>query len=163
MTRALDALAAERRRLPMVGFDTDYVFEGPDGKASLLDMFEHRRQLIVYHFMWPGSHHCPGCSSFTHNIGHLAHLHARDTTLAMVSPGPLTEIEPFKQRMGWTVPWYSSQHSDFNTDCGTGSGAGLGGLHDRGPGLRPRSIRGEVLAAHGHAQRGSRGHPDPHL
>jgi predicted dithiol-disulfide oxidoreductase (DUF899 family) len=125
LTRALDALAAERRRLPMVGFDTDYAFEGPDGKASLLDMFEHRRQLIVYHFMWPGSHHCPGCSSFTDNIGHLAHLHARETTLALVSPGQLTEIEPFKQRMGWTVPWYSSQHNDFNADCGAGSGAGL--------------------------------------
>ncbi|MFJ9370846.1 DUF899 domain-containing protein [Nocardia sp. NPDC101769] len=125
LTRSLDALAAERRRLPMVGFDTDYVFEGPHGKAGLLDMFEHRRQLIVYHFMWPGSHHCLGCSSFTDNIGHLAHLHARDTTLALVSPGPLTEIEPFKQRMGWTVPWYSSQHSDFDADCGTGAGFGL--------------------------------------
>src|SRR5881227_364299 len=87
-TRARDALAAERRRLPMVRIEKDYSFEGPEGKASLLDLFEGRRQLIVYHFMfapgvdgWPDAG-CDGCSMFVDNIGHLAHLHARDTSLA---------------------------------------------------------------------------------
>ncbi|MEV7007075.1 DUF899 domain-containing protein [Streptosporangium sp. NPDC051022] len=125
LTRALDALAAERRRLPMVRFGKKYVFEGPDGEVGLLDLFEGRRQLVVYHFMWPGTHHCPGCSSFTDNIGDLAHLHARDTSLALVSDGPFTEIRALKERMGWTVPWYSSRHGDLNADCGTGGGFGL--------------------------------------
>ncbi|MBC6461678.1 DUF899 domain-containing protein [Actinomadura sp. HBU206391] len=125
LTRALDALAAERRRLPMVPFDKEYLFDGPGGSARLLELFEHRRQLIVYHFMWPGDHYCVGCSGFTDNIGHLAHLNARDTSMALVSAGPLAEIEPFKKRMGWTLPWYSSQHSDFNTDCGVTAGFGL--------------------------------------
>ncbi|MFF5212518.1 DUF899 domain-containing protein [Streptosporangium sp. NPDC000396] len=131
LTRALDALAAERRRLPMVRFDKEYVFEGPDGRAGLLDLFEYRRQLVVYHFMWTGGHHCKGCSSFADNIGHLAHLRARDTSLALVSDGSLAEIEAFKRRMGWTVPWYSSRPggsndvNDFNADCGTGGGFGL--------------------------------------
>src|SRR2546428_2350268 len=89
--RARDALAAERRRLPMVRIDKDYVFEGPDRTASLLDLFDGRRQLIVYHFMfaegvdgWPSAG-CPGCSMFTDQIAHLAHLHARNTTLVLVS------------------------------------------------------------------------------
>ncbi|WP_327271975.1 DUF899 domain-containing protein [Streptomyces sp. NBC_01224] len=126
LTRALDALAVERRRLPMVRFDADYAFEGPHGKSTLTGLFEGHRQLIVYHFMWSGGgHYCPGCSSFTDNIGNLAHLHARDTTLALVSDGPLAEIAPFKRRMGWTVPWYSSHNSNFNADCGTGGGFGL--------------------------------------
>jgi predicted dithiol-disulfide oxidoreductase (DUF899 family) len=125
-TRARDALAAERRRLPMVRFDKDYVLEGPDGKASLLDLFDGRRQLIVYHFMWLGRHeHCSGCSLFADNVGHLAHLHARDTSFVLVSPGPLAEIEPFKRRMGWTIPWFSSLCSDFNADCGITTGFGL--------------------------------------
>jgi predicted dithiol-disulfide oxidoreductase (DUF899 family) len=127
LTRALDALAAERRRLPMVQIDKDYVFEGTEGIASLLDLFDGRRQLIVYHFMMaPGSdHRCPGCSSFVDNIGHLAHLHARDTTLILVSPAPLSQIKPYKERMGWTVPWFSSNGNDFNIDCGAGGGFGL--------------------------------------
>ncbi|CRK83318.1 DUF899 domain-containing protein [Neobacillus massiliamazoniensis] len=127
LTRALDALAAERRRLPMVRIDKEYVFEGLNGKASLLDLFDGRRQLIVYHFMMvPGSdHRCPGCSSFVDNIGHLAHLHARDTTLILVSPAPLSQIEPYKKRMGWTVPWFSSNGDNFNVDCGAGRGFGL--------------------------------------
>src|SRR5437879_12321084 len=90
-TRARDALAAERRRLPMVRIDKDYVFDGPDGKASLLDLFDGRRQLIVYHFMfapgvdgWPTAG-CPGCSQFVDNLGHLPHLPARDTSLVRVS------------------------------------------------------------------------------
>ena len=123
-TRARDALAAERRRLPMVRIDEDYVFEGPDGKASLLDLFDGRRQLIVYHFMFaPGVHGwptagCDGCSMFVDNLGHLAHLHARNTSLVLVSRAPLAQIEPYRERMGWTVPWFSSFGSDFNVDFG---------------------------------------------
>jgi predicted dithiol-disulfide oxidoreductase (DUF899 family) len=129
LTRALDALAAERRKLPMVRTDPEqkHVFEGPEGRASLLDLFGGRRQLIVYHFMMaPGTrHYCPGCSSFADNIGHLAHLHARDTTFVLVSPAPLAQIEPYKQRMGWTVPWFSSNGDSFNNECGAGKGFGL--------------------------------------
>jgi predicted dithiol-disulfide oxidoreductase (DUF899 family) len=119
-TRARDALAAERRRLPMVRIDKDYVFAGRDGKANLLDLFEGRRQLIVYHFMFGPNQDqgCDGCSMFADNVGHLAHLHARDTSLALVSRAPLAKIEPYKKRMGWTVPWYSSFGSDFNVDFG---------------------------------------------
>ena len=125
-TRALDALAAERRKLPMVEFDNDYAFEGADGAASLLDLFEGRRQLIVYHFMLaPGAHPCVGCSAFVDNIGHLAHLHARDTSLALVSRAPIARIESFKQRMGWSVPWFSSFGSDFDAYCGITTGFGL--------------------------------------
>jgi predicted dithiol-disulfide oxidoreductase (DUF899 family) len=119
-TRARDALAAERRRLPMVEIDKEYDFEGPDGQATLLDLFEGRRQLILYHFMFGPNQDegCNGCSMFADHIGHLAHLHARDTSLALVSRAPLAKIEPFKKRMGWTVPWYSSFRSDFNVDFG---------------------------------------------
>src|SRR6266851_4961013 len=119
-TRALDALAAKRRRLPMVRIDKEYVFEGPDGPATLADLFEGRRQLIVYHFMLgPGwERPCEGCSSFADNIGNLAHLHARDTTMVLVSRAPQAEIQPLKARMGWSLPWYSSNGSDFNFDLG---------------------------------------------
>jgi predicted dithiol-disulfide oxidoreductase (DUF899 family) len=119
-TRARDALAAERRRLPMVRIEKDYVFDGPDGKARLPDLFEGRRQLILYHFMFGPNQDvgCDGCSMFADNIGHLAHLHARDTSLVLVSRAPLAKIEPYKQRMGWPVPWYSSFESDFNVDFG---------------------------------------------
>lgn len=123
-TRAQDALAAERRRLPMVRIEKDYVFEGPEGEVSLLDLFAGRRQLIIYHFMfapgvdgWPSAG-CPGCSMFADQIGNLAHLHARDTSLALVSRAPVAKIEPYKKRMGWTVPWFSSSGSDFNVDFG---------------------------------------------
>jgi predicted dithiol-disulfide oxidoreductase (DUF899 family) len=119
-TRARDALAAERRRLPMVRIEKDYIFEGPEGKASLLDLFEGRRQLILYHFMFgPNQDHgCDGCSMVIDNLGHLAHLHARDTSFAAVSRAPLAKIEPFKERMGWAIPWYSSFEGDFNVDFG---------------------------------------------
>jgi predicted dithiol-disulfide oxidoreductase (DUF899 family) len=123
-TRERDALAAERRRLPMVRIDKEYVFEGPDGKASLLDLFEGRRQLIVYHFMfapgvdgWPDAG-CDGCSMVVDSVGHLAHLHARDVSFALVSRAPVESIEPYRRRMGWTIPWYSSANSDFNVDFG---------------------------------------------
>src|SRR5918999_3295955 len=130
-TRGRDALAAGRRRLPMVRFDKDYVFEGPDGEASLLDLFDGRRQLIVYHFMfepgapgWPEAG-CDGCSMFVDNLCHPAHLHARDTSLVLVSRAPLEKIERYRARMGWTVPWYSLAGNSFNDDCGITSGFGL--------------------------------------
>jgi predicted dithiol-disulfide oxidoreductase (DUF899 family) len=124
LTRRRDALNAERRRLPMVRIEKDYVFESPNGKASLLELFEGRLQLIIYHFMWlwnagkPRDEGCPSCSAWTDHIsrGHLTHLHARGTTIALVSRAPLSKIEPFKKRMGWTSPWYSSFGSDFNYD-----------------------------------------------
>ena len=129
-TRARDALAAQRRRLPMARIDKGYVFEGPGGEAPLLDLFEGRRQLIIYHFMfapdvpgWPDAG-CDGCSMFVDNIGHLAHLHARDTSLALVSRAPLAQIEPYKMRMGWALPWFSSFGSDFNADVGVTTGQG---------------------------------------
>jgi predicted dithiol-disulfide oxidoreductase (DUF899 family) len=120
LTRQRDALNAERRRLPMVRIDKDYVFEGPDGKASLLDLFEGRRQLIVYHFMfhpeWDDG--CPSCSAGADEVskGLLEHLHIRNTTLAYVSRAPLAKIEDYKARKGWFFPWYSSFGSDFNYD-----------------------------------------------
>ncbi len=124
-TRARDALAAERRRLPMVAFAKDYAFDGPDGAARLPNLFEGRRQLIVYHFMLePGGEPCGGCSFFTDNVGHLAHLRARGTSFALVSRAPQAEIAPFKARMGWTIPWYSSI-DDFSGDCGITTGFGL--------------------------------------
>jgi predicted dithiol-disulfide oxidoreductase (DUF899 family) len=121
-TRARDALAAKRRRLPMVRIDKDYVVDGPDGKASLLDLFDARRQLLLYHFMFGPNEDagCDGCSMFVDQIGHLAHLHARDTSFALVSRAPLTKVEAYRQRMGWTIPWYSSSESDFNVDFGVG-------------------------------------------
>ena len=84
LTRAHDALAAERRRLPWVRIETDYVFQGPDGKARLVDLFDGRRQLLIYHFMFGPTRDagCPGCTMFVDQIGHLAHLHARDTSFA---------------------------------------------------------------------------------
>ncbi len=117
-TRRRDALNAARRKLPRVKIDKEYFFEAPTGRARLLDLFEGRRQLIVYHFMFDPSwdEGCPMCSLLADNIGHLAHLHARDTALAVVSRAPLAKIKPFKARMGWTFTWYSSWGSDFNYD-----------------------------------------------
>ena len=119
-TRARDALAAERRRLPMVKIDTEYAFEGPEGEATLLDLFEGRRQLLLYHFMFGPNQDegCNGCSMMADHIGHLEHLHARDTSLVLVSRAPFEKLTPFKERMGWTIPWYSSYQSDFNVDFG---------------------------------------------
>lgn len=126
LTRAMDALAAERRRMPIVQVANDYTFEGPDGTASLLDLFEGRRQLIVYCFMWHDVDNvCSGCAMFTDNVGHLAHLHARDTSFALVSKGPVRGIQRVKRRMGWTIPWYSSLGNDFHEDMGVGDGFGL--------------------------------------
>jgi len=119
-TRARDGLAAERRRLPMVLIDKEYVFDGPNGRATLLDLFEGRRQLLLYNFMFGPNQDvgCNGCSMFVDQIGHLAHLHARDTSFVLVSRAPIEKIEPYRRRMGWSIPWYSSFESDFNVDQG---------------------------------------------
>lgn len=118
LTRERDAVNAERRRLPMVEIGKEYTFEGPDGELTLLDLFEGRRQLIIYHLMWRWDLDagCPSCSFLVDNIGHLSHLHAADTTLAVVSRGPWATLNRFWSRMGWTVPVYSSFGSDFNYD-----------------------------------------------
>jgi predicted dithiol-disulfide oxidoreductase (DUF899 family) len=120
MTRARDALNTKRRRLPMVRVEKDYEFDGPEGKASLTDLFEGRRQLMVGHFMFdPGwDDGCPSCSAGADEMsdGLQEHLHARDTSFAYVSRAPLEKIEDYKARKGWTFAWYSSYGSDFNYD-----------------------------------------------
>ena len=123
LTRARDALAAERRRMPRMAVEKDYRFEGPHGPASLLDLFEGRRQLIVYRFFFdPGMKRhpeagCLGCSFGADQVAHLAHLNARDTTLAYVSRGQQPDIERYRERMGWQVPWYTIT-DDFDVDFG---------------------------------------------
>ena len=123
VTRARDALAAERRRMPMMAVEKEYAFEGPDGRASLLDLFEGRSQLIVYRFFfepgvakWPESG-CPGCSFLADQVAHIAHLNARDTTLAFVSRAPQDDIRGLEERMGWDIPWYTVT-DNFDADFG---------------------------------------------
>ena len=132
--RAGDELAAKRRRLPMVEIDKAYALEGPSGTASLLDLFEGRPQLIVYHFMFGPSadQGCGGCSMFVDNLGQLDHLRVRDTSFALVSRAPLPKLEAFKQRMDWDVPWYSSFDSDFNLDFGVSPPEPQPGSHQDG-------------------------------
>jgi predicted dithiol-disulfide oxidoreductase (DUF899 family) len=116
-----DALAAERRELPWVRVDKNYVFEAPGGKESLADLFERRSQLIVQHFMFgPGwKEGCPSCSFMADHVGGaLVHLAHRDVTFVAVSRAPLTQIEAFKKRMGWEFKWVSSAGNDFNFDYG---------------------------------------------
>jgi predicted dithiol-disulfide oxidoreductase (DUF899 family) len=124
--RAQDEVNAERRRLPMVEITKDYRFTGPDGPRSLLELFDGRRQLIVYHHMlFAGDpHRCSGCALVADNMAHPAHLHARDTTLVMTSPAPLSEIEPYRKRMGWTIPWFSGTQ-EFADDFGSGKAFGI--------------------------------------
>jgi predicted dithiol-disulfide oxidoreductase (DUF899 family) len=121
-TQARDALAAERRRLPLVRIEKEYAFEGSEGEVTLSELFERRRQLLLYHFMFGPNQDvgCDGCSMFVDQIGHLAHLHARDTSFALVSRAPIEKIAAYKERMGWTIPWLSSFDSDFNVDFGVG-------------------------------------------
>jgi predicted dithiol-disulfide oxidoreductase (DUF899 family) len=123
LTRARDALAAERRRMPRMAVEKAYAFEGPHGPASLLDLFDGRRQLVVYRFFfepavagWP-EHGCTGCSFGADQVAHLAHLNARDTTLVYVSRAPQADIERYRARMGWQVPWYTLT-DDFDADFG---------------------------------------------
>ena len=117
-TRAGDELAALRRALPAVPVEREYVFEGPDGTASLLDLFAGRRQLVVYHFMFgpDWAEGCPHCSYLVDHFTHLEHLHARDTALVVVSRAPWRTIAPFRERMGWTFPWYSTAGNGFGQD-----------------------------------------------
>ncbi len=124
MTRARDALAAERRRMPWLAADKDYAFDGPAGKLSLLDLFAGRRQLIVYRaFFEPGvhgwpEHGCIGCSMVADQVSHLAHLNARDTTLVFASRAPQADIARLKARMGWQeIPWFTITDS-FDADFG---------------------------------------------
>ena len=131
LTRARDALAARRRRMPWLAVEKEYRFEGPDGPASLLDLFDGRRQLIVYRFFYApdvttyaeggGTYPeraCAGCSFGADQVANLAHLNARDTTLAYASRAPQAEIRGLKQRMGWEqIPWYTIT-DDFDKDFG---------------------------------------------
>ncbi len=129
-TRRRDALAAERRRLPMVRVEKDYTFKSAQGNVAWGDLFDGRRQLILYHFMfapdvtgWPDAG-CPGCSMLVDNVGHLAHFHARDTSFVLVSRAPLPKINIYRKRMGWKIPWVSSAGSDFNVDFGVTTSEG---------------------------------------
>ena len=125
LTRARDALAAERRRLPMMRVEKEYSFEGPEAEFSLLDLFDGRRQLIVYRFFLdPGmqiasypENGCPGCTMFADNLPNLTHLKARDTTMVFVSAGSQQAIHTYRERMGWDVPWYTTL-DDFTADFG---------------------------------------------
>ena len=123
VTRARDALAAERRRMPWLPVEKDYAFEGPEGTVSLPGLFAGRRQLIVYRaFFEPGvhgwpEHACPGCSLVADQVAHLAHLNARDTTLVFASRAPQPDIERVRARMGWDIPWYTMTDS-FDADHG---------------------------------------------
>ena len=132
LTRARDTLAAERRRMPWVAVEKKYEFNGPEGKASLLDLFDGRRQLVLYRAFfepdvvgWP-EHACVGCSMIADHIGNLAHLNARDTTLAFASRAPQKDIARLKARMDWKMPWYTITDNfdkDFGVDEWHGSNA----------------------------------------
>jgi predicted dithiol-disulfide oxidoreductase (DUF899 family) len=117
-TRNADALAAERRRLPMVRVERDYELTGPNGVVALPDLFDGRPQLIVVHHMLRPADPspCPGCGMFVDSMCHPAHLHSRGVSRAMVAEAPIEEIEAFRRRMGWDVPWYSVLGTTFNTD-----------------------------------------------
>ena len=132
LTRARDALAAQRRRMPWLAVDEEYAFDGPAGRVRLLDLFEGRRQLIVYRaffepgvYGWP-HHACRGCSLVADQVAHPAHLNARDTTLAFVSRAPQADIARVKARMGWNMPWYTMTDrfdADFGVDQWHGTNA----------------------------------------
>lgn len=115
-TRDRDALAAERRRLPAVEFPTHFEFDGPAWRVAIPERFEGRRQLIVYHFWFPqAGDPCKGCTMFADQVSELAHLHARGTTIALVSTAPQERIQAFKERMGWELPWYTVVGDEFQT------------------------------------------------
>jgi predicted dithiol-disulfide oxidoreductase (DUF899 family) len=121
VTRARDALAAARRRMPMVAVEKEYRFEGPDGPATLLDLFDGRHQLIVYRFFMDPDmssypeRGCPGCSFGADQLGHLAHLRARDTNYVAVSRGTQEHLQRYRSHMGWEFPWYTITDS-FDAD-----------------------------------------------
>jgi predicted dithiol-disulfide oxidoreductase (DUF899 family) len=122
-TRALDALAARRRRLPMVKIDNGYAFATPAGTKTLLDLFDGRGQLVVYQFMDNGpDDYCPGCTNFTNAVVNLAALAERGVSWVTVSNMPLAQIEAYKARMGWTLPFVSSRGTSFADDFGADGG-----------------------------------------
>jgi predicted dithiol-disulfide oxidoreductase (DUF899 family) len=122
-TRTLDALAARRRRLPMVEFDSGYTFGTPEGPKTLLDLFDGRNQLVVYQFMDNGpDDYCPGCTRLTNNIPDITELAEYGVSWVTVSNMPLAQIEAYKARMGWKVPFVSSRGTSFADDCGAGGG-----------------------------------------
>ena len=136
LTHARDALAAERRRMPRLAVDREYAFDGPEGTASLLDLFDGRHQLILYRaFFEPGvsgwpEHACIGCSMVADQVAHVAHLNARDTTLVFASRAPQADIERVKARMGWEMPWYTLT-DDFDADFGVDEWHGTNAfIHD---------------------------------
>ena len=118
LTKQYDRVNAERRRLPMVKIEKNYVFDGPNGNWSFEDLFEGRRQLIVYHFMFDPTWEkgCPGCTGLVNALGDLSLLKARDTTFAVVSRAPLAKLNAYKAEKGWSIAWFSSFGSDFNYD-----------------------------------------------
>jgi predicted dithiol-disulfide oxidoreductase (DUF899 family) len=139
LTRARDALAAQRRRMPWLAVEKEYTFEGPAGKTNLPGLFDGRRQLIVYRaFFDPGvtgwpDHACVGCSLVADQVAHVAHLGARDTTLVFVSRAPQPDIARVKARMGWTMPWYTLTDEfdkDFGVDEWHGTNAFIRGEGD---------------------------------
>jgi predicted dithiol-disulfide oxidoreductase (DUF899 family) len=122
LTHRHDEISTKRRELPMVPIEKDYVFDGPNGETRLIDMFEGRHQLIIYHFMFhpEWDEGCPSCTAGTDEVseGFIEHLHVRDTTYALVSRAPLAKLEKWKAARGWDLPWYSSFGTDFNYDFG---------------------------------------------
>jgi len=118
LTKHYDRVNAERRRLPMVKIEKDYSFESPAGKRSLGELFEDRRQLIVYHFMFDPAWDkgCSGCTGFVNALGDLSLLSKRDTTFVVISRAPLPKLEAYKNEKGWSIAWFSSFGSDFNCD-----------------------------------------------
>lgn len=118
VTRQWDRISAERRRLPMAPIEKDYVFEGPNGKRRLADLFENRAQLIVYHFMFDPAWEkgCPGCTGYVDALGDLSMLAQRNTTFVLISRAPSAKLEAYRKQRGWNRPWFSSFGSDFNYD-----------------------------------------------
>jgi predicted dithiol-disulfide oxidoreductase (DUF899 family) len=120
-TRMADELARQRRELPWVAIEKEYRFDADDGTRTLAELFDGRSQLLIYHFMFGPTYEagCPTCSSMVDGFdGLLPHLHARDVTLLLVSRAPLAKLQPYKQRMGWSIPWVSSANTDFSFDMG---------------------------------------------
>jgi len=162
VTRARDALAAQRRRMPWMAVESEYRFEGPNGPASLADLFEGRRQLIVYRaFYGPevttyadgGAYPqraCVGCSFVADQVAHLAHLNARDTTLAFASRAPQAEIQALKERMGWQMPWYTITDG-FDADFGVAEWHGTNAFIREGE----KIFRTYFIASRGDEQMGS--------
>jgi predicted dithiol-disulfide oxidoreductase (DUF899 family) len=156
LTRARDALAAERRRMPWLAVDKEYEFDGPQGKAGLRGLFAGRRQLIVYRaffepgvFGWP-EHACRGCSMVADQVAHLAHLNARDTTLVLASRAPQPDIARLKARMGWEMPWYTVTDG-FDADFGVDQWHGTNAFFRAGDGV----FRTYFINSRGDEQMGS--------